>query len=1436
LTGSGTGGTGFALDNASSSTFLNNYVTTEDGDLVQIWDGSVNNTFINNTLISTGGGYGLRFEDASQNNTFTNNTISSGSDVGIYIIDSSDNNTFTNNIVSSISDYGLQIDSSSNMILTNNTISSNSTYGAYIFNSSSNNTFTDNTFTSNGSNALRLDKAVNNTFINQTARTLWGVGANRMAIYMNASNDTIFRDCINISGGSYHVYYYNFDGSSNNTFINCSYDLSTNISKEYINGVLNNLTRAWYYQAYVNYSNSTEASDVNVSAYNTSDIIQFTEQTNASGWIQRQEVIEYVNTAGTTSYYSNYTINASMAGYTTDNNIINFTISQNKVDDFFTLTTDNIPPTYTENSTNNTFAGGYTLFAINVTDEKALEPNGMYIFSTNNTGTWVNETGVNFATISEWANVTKTLNSTAGTFVGYRWFFNDTIGNMNSTPIYTLTTAQDCGTLSTAYGNYTLISNVSSTETCFTITGENITLDCQNNWITYSIEGKAGQYGIYIQAFNATIKNCNVLDGNWTTATSTRYGIPIDDTYDNSTIFNNFVNVSNTYGIYLSGDTNFNNVTNNTCVSNSGSGIVLNTASNNNFIIGNNVSSTSSYGIYVLGNSNNNSLINNTAKSNSNNAISISSSSNNTLINNTALNNGVTGYSAGIAIGNSPKTTLIDNNGTQGNDGSGIYVDSSRGSVLINNTGVSQISKGIYLSNSSNCTLTNNIGTSDSSYGIYILSGSNNNILTNQTGITNTGYGIYIRESTNNTFIMPTARTLGATGASRYGVYIYLSNDTIFRDCINISGGTKDVYYANTTGNMNNTFINCSYTTSKETVQNNSELIRKWYYQAYVNFTNSTPVENANVTAYNTSSITQFTEQTNASGWIQRQEIIEYNNTGGTRSYYSNYTINASMAGYATDNNIINFTISQNKLDDFFTLDGDTPPEITVVYNATEMTDVSSGPIEGPVATYILINFTAYDAQGFGNLNDSAVKINFSLAGEEPRINSSCALLGDYDTNYANYTCNVTMWWWDAPGTWTINASIEDNEGNSGFNDSTTFALGETTGFLANATQLNWPEISPGAINQEANESILLNNTGNKQMSIEINATDLIGENNPAYALGAINFSVHTAAGCGGTSMSHYVYTTVVGATIPKGNYSLNDGTAQEVIYFCLEESNSGLIAQPYSTTQEGTWRIRIFLAAFTIRRRKKKDSKKYVLERLTIPITIFSRELGALESVVKYMKENLQMNYNAISELLNRNQKTIWTAYHKAIEKQSGIISIEKKDGLIPIDMLRNRKLTVLESTIIYLKGREMKFSEIAELLERDQRNIRTTYLNAIKKLNPATIFTKELGTLESITKYMKENLGMSYHKIAELLNRDERTIWTAYNKARIKQKELIEIKETEIFLPISIFVDREYTPLESIIIFLKKYKFKYSEIAKLLNRNQRNIWAIYNRIKNNI
>ncbi|MCX6707807.1 MAG: hypothetical protein NT001_06775, partial [Candidatus Woesearchaeota archaeon] len=53
-----------------------------------------------------------------------------------------------------------------------------------------------------------------------------------------------------------------------------------------------------------------------------------------------------------------------------------------------------------------------------------------------------------------------------------------------------------------------------------------------------------------------------------------------------------------------------------------------------------------------------------------------------------------------------------------------------------------------------------------------------------------------------------------------------------------------------------------------------------------------------------------------------------------------------------------------------------------------------------------------------------------------------------------------------------------------------------------------------------------------------------------------------------------------------------------------------------------------------------------------------------------------------------------------------------------------------------------------------------------------PSMIFRdRTVKVLEAMVEYMKNELGLTYHDIAKLLNRDDRTIWTVYSRAKKKR-----------------------------------------------------------------
>jgi len=126
---------------------------------------------------------------------------------------------------------------------------------------------------------------------------------------------------------------------------------------------------------------------------------------------------------------------------------------------------------------------------------------------------------------------------------------------------------------------------------------------------------------------------------------------------------------------------------------------------------------------------------------------------------------------------------------------------------------------------------------------------------------------------------------------------------------------------------------------------------------------------------------------------------------------------------------------------------------------------------------------------------------------------------------------------------------------------------------------------------------------------------------------------------------------------------------------------------------------------------------------------------------------------------------------------------------------------------------------------------------LNKIEEkevLIPASVFSRKLSSLETIVKYLKENLGLKNKEIASLTKRSVKTIYQAYSSANEKVSKRFEIKEAKYYIPVSALTNRKLGVLESVVKFLKEnYELNYSEIGRLLGRDPRTIWTAYSRMR---
>jgi len=163
----------------------------------------------------------------------------------------------------------------------------------------------------------------------------------------------------------------------------------------------------------------------------------------------------------------------------------------------------------------------------------------------------------------------------------------------------------------------------------------------------------------------------------------------------------------------------------------------------------------------------------------------------------------------------------------------------------------------------------------------------------------------------------------------------------------------------------------------------------------------------------------------------------------------------------------------------------------------------------------------------------------------------------------------------------------------------------------------------------------------------------------------------------------------------------------------------------------------------------------------------------------------------------------------------------VRKKEVYLDLNTLNNdEEFTGLRELYNRLKLKYEK-TDILSLLEKDEIFI------------PASIFNKELTSLEAITKFLFENKKLTLKRISLLLNRTNRNIWNLYNKSRKKFPSKLVVQESTL-IPISILRNLDFTSLENIVCFLKeKLELSYHEIAMLLHRDDRTIWTVYDRVK---
>jgi hypothetical protein len=262
-----------------------------------------------------------------------------------------------------------------------------------------------------------------------------------------------------------------------------------------------------------------------------------------------------------------------------------------------------------------------------------------------------------------------------------------------------------------------------------------------------------------------------------------------------------------------------------------------------------------------------------------------------------------------------------------------------------------------------------------------------------------------------------------------------------------------------------------------------------------------------------------------------------------------------------------------------------TAPKLVQIFNTTGGTVIAGTPSEQDKVN-IIFNFQAYDWDNSTDLNDSSTSVKFSKGGEPDRITAVPCTSTASAGRYRNYSCTVSMWYWDKAGDWDITATVSDYSGAQATNNTVKFTYNYFLGFKLNPTNITWPTLVQGATNQASdNDPSYLNNTGNNLANVTLKAIDLMGNLDETTFIMSQDFKVSASSGqeCSGTQLVNNTQTLIKSPTDPvtlnRGNLSAGSFAGQQRLYYCLTTVNDTLTKQTYSTTKGGAWTITVVQA-----------------------------------------------------------------------------------------------------------------------------------------------------------------------------------------------------------------------------------------------------------------
>lgn len=133
----------------------------------------------------------------------------------------------------------------------------------------------------------------------------------------------------------------------------------------------------------------------------------------------------------------------------------------------------------------------------------------------------------------------------------------------------------------------------------------------------------------------------------------------------------------------------------------------------------------------------------------------------------------------------------------------------------------------------------------------------------------------------------------------------------------------------------------------------------------------------------------------------------------------------------------------------------------------------------------------------------------------------------------------------------------------------------------------------------------------------------------------------------------------------------------------------------------------------------REKEKQKQEQQSAIIPISLFSATpLSSLEAITVYLRDVQQLTFVQMETLLGRNQIALSTSYRNAKKKYNGKIEVKETKFSVPCGVIANRQFSVLENITLHVKRvYNLPNAKIAKLLGKDPRTIWTVLERAKKK-----------------------------------------------------------------------------------------------------------------------